>query len=126
MGGEEPDDCRHAEHAVFEEPVAGAMNLLIEGGQLPEVLCVVNRVDLLKESQERMLDNFLGNVDMLAGAMAARSGRDASEMEVRAFAGALTGAMIAAIYAWVESGAKESLWELLDRALVPLEAGFNV
>ena len=74
----------------------------------------------------RMLDNFLGNVDMLAGAMAARSGRDPSEMEVRAFAGALTGAMIAAIYAWVESGAKESLWELLDRALAPLEAGFNV
>src|SRR5439155_941027 len=41
----------------------------------------------------RMLDNFNSSVDMLAGAVARRTGRDPAELEVRAFAGALTGAM---------------------------------
>ena len=72
----------------------------------------------------RMLDGFTGNVDLLAGAVAARTGRDASEVEVRALAGAVTGAMVAAIYAWVEGGAEEPLGQLIDRAFAQLEAGF--
>jgi len=72
----------------------------------------------------RMLDNFNSSVDMLAGAVARRTGRDPAELEVRAFAGALTGAMIAAIYAWVDGGAAEDLGKLIDRALAHLESGF--
>src|SRR5207253_10276789 len=50
----------------------------------------------------RMLDSFTSNLEMLAGAVAARTGRASGELEVRAFAGAVTGALIAAIFAWVE------------------------
>ena len=72
----------------------------------------------------RMLDNFNSSVDMLAGAVAARTGRDPAELEVRTFAGALTGAMIAAIFAWIEGDGKDDLGKLIDRALGHLESGF--
>ena len=71
----------------------------------------------------RMLDNFTGSVDMLSGAVAARTGRDASDLEVRTFAGAVTGALVAAIFAWVEGGGREDLGGLIDRALAHLESG---
>jgi AcrR family transcriptional regulator len=73
----------------------------------------------------RMLDNFNGTMDMLAGVVAKRSGRNPAELEVRAFAGAVTGAMIAAIFAWVETGERDGLPELLDRALAGLANGYG-
>ena len=72
----------------------------------------------------RMLDNFNSSVDMLAGAVAQRTGREPSDLEVRTFAGALTGAMIAAIFAWIEGDGKDDLGKLIDRALGHLESGF--
>jgi len=72
----------------------------------------------------RMLDNFNSSVDMLAGAVAARTGRDASDLEIRTFAGALTGAMVAAIVAWIDGDGEDDLGKLLDRALGHLESGF--
>jgi AcrR family transcriptional regulator len=74
----------------------------------------------------RMLDNFNGSLDMLAGAVAARTGRDPGELEVRAFAGAVTGAMVAAIYTWVEGDAEDDLGKLLDRAMAHLESGLTL
>ncbi len=74
----------------------------------------------------RMLDNFNSSVDMLAGAVAARAGRDPSELEVRASAGAITGAMVAAIYAWVDGDADDDLGKLIDRALAHLESGLSL
>jgi AcrR family transcriptional regulator len=74
----------------------------------------------------RMLDNFNSSVDMLAGAVAQRSGRDASDLEVRTFAGALTGALIAAIFAWVDGEGTDDLGKLVDRSLAHLESGFTL
>jgi len=74
----------------------------------------------------RMLDNFNSSVDMLAGAVAQRTGREPSDLEVRTFAGALTGAMIAAIFAWIEGDGKDDLGKLIDRALAHLESGFTL
>src|SRR5256885_13267646 len=74
----------------------------------------------------RMLDNFNSSVNMLAEAVAARTGRDQADLEIRTLAGAVTGAMIAAIFAWVEGGSREDLGELIDRVLAHLEAGLQL
>jgi AcrR family transcriptional regulator len=71
----------------------------------------------------RMLDGFSGNLDMLAGAFAKQAGRDAGDFLVRVFAGAVTGAMLVAIFTWVQDGGKGNLGELMDRALAELESG---
>jgi AcrR family transcriptional regulator len=71
----------------------------------------------------RMLDGFTGNLDMLAGAFAAQAGRDARDFEVRVLAGAVTGAMLVAIFSWAEAGGGSNLGELIDRALAQLESG---
>jgi AcrR family transcriptional regulator len=71
----------------------------------------------------RAMDNFTGSVDMLAKGIAARVGRDPGEVEVRAFAGAVIGALTAAIYIWAESGGDGHPGELIDRGLALLENG---
>jgi AcrR family transcriptional regulator len=71
----------------------------------------------------RMLDGITGNLDMLSVAIAAHAGREPTDMEVRIFVGALTGAMLVAIVAWVESDGKDDFAELVDRALAYLESG---
>ena len=71
----------------------------------------------------RMLDSFTGSLDMLAAAFASRTGRDPADLEVRISAGAVTGAMISVIFAWVEGGNQDGLGELVDRALAQLESG---
>jgi hypothetical protein len=42
------------------------------------------------------------------------------------FAGAITGAMLVAIYTWTQGGGKGNLGELLDRALGELESGLTL
>jgi AcrR family transcriptional regulator len=71
----------------------------------------------------RMLDNVTGSIEMLAGGVAARTGRSANDLEVRAFAGAVTGALIAAIFVWVDGGFGGSLGEVIDRTLAHLGSG---
>jgi AcrR family transcriptional regulator len=71
----------------------------------------------------RMLDNFTGNLDMLAGAVAARTGRSADDLQVRTLAGAVTGALIAAIFAWVNGTYPGSLADAIDEGLGHLESG---
>jgi AcrR family transcriptional regulator len=71
----------------------------------------------------RMLDNFTGTMELLAGAVAARTGRGVDDLEVRAFAGAVTGALIAAVFAWVNGTYQGSLADAIDRSLAHLESG---
>jgi AcrR family transcriptional regulator len=74
----------------------------------------------------RMLDNFNGSIDMLAGAVASRTGRDPADIEVRTFGGAVTGALVAAIFSWIDSGEPGNLGGYLDRALAHLESGLTL
>jgi AcrR family transcriptional regulator len=71
----------------------------------------------------RMIDGFTGNLDMLTGAIAERTGRAPDDPNVRIFVGALVGAMLVAIISWAEAGATDNLGEVLDRALAYLEDG---
>ncbi len=91
-----------------------------------EMAQVYQRTELMMKVpalRMRAMDNFTGSVEMVAKGVGARVGRDPSEVEVRAFAGAVIGALTAAIYIWAESGGKGSPGKLIDRGLALLENG---
>jgi AcrR family transcriptional regulator len=97
-------------------------------GQIPpeELAKVYQRTELMLQVpalRMRMLDSFTTNLDMFATVVADRTGRDAAEVEVRAFAGAVTGVMISALFLWADSGGKANLGELIDKSLAHLESG---
>jgi hypothetical protein len=50
-------------------------------------------------------------------------GRSADDLEMRAFAGAIVGAMVGVVEVWLAEGEKRSLAELIDQVLVQLENG---
>ena len=72
----------------------------------------------------RSLDNFTGQIDLVAQAVGARTGRPASDFGVRTLAGALLGTMLVAVLEWGAQDRDEPLDELVDRALGHLESGF--
>jgi AcrR family transcriptional regulator len=74
------------------------------------------------ELRAAMLEEFARNVQMIAELVAERAGRRPDELAVRTLAGALVGAVMAAMLSWVEDSGKE-FPELLDSAMAQLEAG---
>lgn len=71
----------------------------------------------------RTLENLAATIDIMAGPMAERSGRDPKDFAVRAFAGACIGAWLAAIQEWIDSDGHKDLADLMDEALGALENG---
>src|SRR5262245_39959269 len=52
----------------------------------------------------RSLENFLGTTRLLREAFSQRTGRSPDDLELRVLAGAIVGALVAALELWVESG----------------------
>ncbi|MFC6084146.1 acyl-CoA-like ligand-binding transcription factor [Sphaerisporangium aureirubrum] len=77
-------------------------------------------------ARARSLENMLSMMDLLADAVAERTGADPSGPAVRVFAGAVIGALLPVLLAWVESGGETPVADLVDRALSLLEAGLPV
>ncbi|HEY7780409.1 MAG TPA: TetR family transcriptional regulator [Ktedonobacterales bacterium] len=76
----------------------------------------------IPELRMRMLDQFASMIDLVADLVARRSGRGADDIAVRAYAGAIMGALLAPVFA----GTGETLPEFLarmDAGLAFLEAG---
>jgi AcrR family transcriptional regulator len=71
----------------------------------------------------RSLDNFLGTITLISTAVAARTGRDPRDVEVRSLAGAVVGAAIGVLELWLDSDGTGDIAELIDQALAHLEAG---
>lgn len=91
-----------------------------------ELAKATQRMDLMlavPALRMRMLDGFMGSLDMLSSAVATRTGRQPDDVEVRAFAGAVTGALVAVVYASASGVANEPLSDLIDKALAHLESG---
>jgi AcrR family transcriptional regulator len=63
---------------------------------------------------------------LLTQALAERLGRTPDDLEVRIMAAAVSGAWLVAIEQWVASDGRESLPDLVDRALVFLENGMPI
>lgn len=74
------------------------------------------------ELRMRMLDQFAGLSKLLAELVARRVGRQANDLALRTFAGAMIGVMFAAWYAGSEDP-QANFIELLDASLGYLEAG---
>jgi AcrR family transcriptional regulator len=74
----------------------------------------------------RSFENVLGTLGRLREAIAARTGRSADELEVRALAGAVVGAMLGVVELWFADPDGRSLGELVDQVLGQLEAGLPI
>ncbi|MFJ2028853.1 TetR family transcriptional regulator [Streptosporangium sp. NPDC087985] len=73
----------------------------------------------------RAVDNMMTTIDMLAEGVARRLGREATDPLSRTAAGAVVGAMIAALFAWAEANGTRRLADAVDEALGLLEAGLH-
>ncbi len=69
----------------------------------------------------RTLDGFTNQYELLGAPLAARYGLSLTDMRLRVFVGALYGAILTAVLAWVEGDGKYDLAELLDGALAQIE-----
>jgi AcrR family transcriptional regulator len=71
----------------------------------------------------RSMDNLIATISLLGTLVAERTGRNVEDLEVRAFAGAVVGAMISVIEIWVAQDGRLPLADVIDRTLGFLEAG---
>jgi AcrR family transcriptional regulator len=81
---------------------------------------LVERIRLMGTStklQAQLWQGLQANVDTLAAAVATRTGRDPSSLEVRALAAATVSALMEVVQAWAASGGREDLVALAERAL---------
>ncbi|MBX6381432.1 MAG: TetR family transcriptional regulator [Microbispora sp.] len=74
----------------------------------------------------RTVDALFTTIDMLAGAVAERAGRDPRSPAVRTLAGAVMGVTFPALSTWVEQDGRTPLPVLIDEALGYLEAGLPI
>jgi AcrR family transcriptional regulator len=74
------------------------------------------------ELRARMLDNLMSSIDVLSVMIARRVGRDADELAVRAFAGALVGVIMSVFMISADATTSDYV-ELFDAAMGQLEAG---
>jgi AcrR family transcriptional regulator len=74
----------------------------------------------------RTAEGLFSTIDGLAQAVAERSGADQDSPAVRTFVGAVMGAMLPAIFSWVEQDGATSLPDLIDESLGYLEAGLPI
>src|SRR5262245_14797061 len=92
-----------------EPPLRALRKVLrVAFAQMPaeELAKVYQRTELMLQVpalRMRMLDSFTTSLDLFAKVVADHTGRDAGEVEVRAFAGAVTGVMISALFIWTDS-----------------------
>ena len=77
------------------------------------------------ELRQRMLDQVAGAVDLIAQMLAKRIGRSPDDLEVRTFAGAITGGLMAAMLTGMQ-GPSANFVELADAALAYIEAGMPI
>jgi AcrR family transcriptional regulator len=73
----------------------------------------------------RTLENLAATINMLAEPVARRLGREPDDFGVRTLVGSLLGALIVAVFEWVDSDGARDLGDLADEALAHLEAGFT-
>ncbi|MGO8946401.1 MAG: TetR family transcriptional regulator [Ktedonobacterales bacterium] len=111
---------RGAMRAVFAQ---------LSGEEMEQQQLRTGLIMTVPELRMRMLDQFVGIVDLLATSVGKRLGRSADDFEVRAFAGAIVGVLLATFIGresgsmeW-EPGSMEYYLAQMDAGLAYLEAG---
>jgi AcrR family transcriptional regulator len=91
--------------------------------ELQKILVRTKLIMSVPALRARNYDNIGKTIAMIAEGLAGRLGRPADDFAMRTLAGACIGALLPAIFRWVESDGTESLAELADQALGLLESG---
>jgi AcrR family transcriptional regulator len=71
----------------------------------------------------RTVENLTGTINVIAEPLAERAGLPADDFGIRTLAGACLGALLVAIFAWLDDSSLR-LDEVIDEALAHLESGF--
>jgi AcrR family transcriptional regulator len=118
-------DARPADEGAVAAVRHGAVAAIRSLGDeaLPAVLARTKLILGTPALRNRMLEQQLGSHEVIAQTLARRSGRSTDDLAVRTAAAAITGALIAALLAWVESDDPAQFPILLDKALDHLERG---
>jgi AcrR family transcriptional regulator len=74
----------------------------------------------------RSLENFLTTTRVIREAIGQRTGRSPDDLELRVLAGAIVGALVAALELWVELDRGDGFAEIVDQTLVRLESGLSL
>ncbi|NGN63764.1 TetR family transcriptional regulator [Streptomyces sp. A7024] len=74
----------------------------------------------------RMLEGMDTSTETLLPVLAERSGRPVDDFELRVVVGAVMGALMQALFDWVDRGGTDDLSETVDRALEVLERGLEL
>jgi AcrR family transcriptional regulator len=105
---------RHAMRAAFAQ---------MDAAELAKVLARTKLIMSVPALRARNFENLGPTVQLIAQGLAPRLGRPPDDFAVLTFAGACMGALLPAIFRWVEGDGTEDLAELADQALGHLEAG---
>jgi AcrR family transcriptional regulator len=92
--------------------------------ELPKILERARLTMSVPALRARAIENMTATIDVLAEPLARRAGRDPDDFAVRTFAGACLGALLVAIFTWMDSDGTKDFLELIDEALGHLESGF--
>ncbi|MFF7792234.1 TetR family transcriptional regulator [Streptomyces sp. NPDC007991] len=108
------DVLRHVMHTALdrslaEEPEATRLRARL-GVEVPAV-------------RARMTENMAATGRLLRQALAERSGLDPDSLELRVFARSVMGGLMEVSHYWAETGHRDDIRELVDRALEVLEHG---
>jgi AcrR family transcriptional regulator len=82
-----------------------------------DMLLRVRLVAEVPAVRARLMESMSGTGRLMCRALAGRTGRDASDLEVRIYAMGLMGALLETVVYWVEQGCRDDLTLLTDRAL---------
>ncbi|HLZ23852.1 MAG TPA: TetR family transcriptional regulator, partial [Ktedonobacterales bacterium] len=102
---------RGAMSALFSQVPADEMDQQWERGRLMRAV---------PEVRMRMLDQLVELIEVCADLVARRVGRRADDFEVRTFAGAMIGALVAAFFAGVDDQQAEDFMGMIDKSLAYL------
>lgn len=127
-----PLACRDLLARPADEPLFESLRIVLGealaagAAERPEITRL--RTRLMIESpalRSRMLESMSLTGRLVREVMAERSGRDVDELEVRAYATGLVGALLETTLYWAEGGHRDDLRELIDRTLHTFEHGLG-
>ncbi|MGH4033886.1 TetR/AcrR family transcriptional regulator [Actinomycetota bacterium Odt1-20B] len=118
-----------------DEPFLASLRHVIRSSVTLSVYDAMDRTDetrirtqLMIDSpavRSRMLESMSVTGRMMCQVLADRTGRDADDLEVRAYCMGIVGALLEASIYWGENGYKDDLRDLVDRVLVAFEGGLT-
>lgn len=122
--------------ALAEQPADAPLGVVLRGtfrdafARIPreeqdEILTRARLQISIPALRARTLDNLLGTVDALSESLALRYGREPSDPMVRTLCGAVAGALVPTLLAWVEQDGRRPLSEMVDEALAHLSDAFG-